>query len=334
MPTPFPQGPTYKKTAKKYTVRTGDTWNSIANQNGVPVNQITGANQGMSLTPGVVVRVPTGGWGATLNQQQFGIQTPFGNFGLPSATSTTPGRGFYRAGSGDLINPAVSLVGRGINAIAGRVNNMIQNWGEPYRAGMGDVQRAGNYPSVYPAAATQTTAQQTGYQPTGWNAIVNQPSPTGAGGGYNLPSGLSQKELNEYSSYVEWAARDPNRTINNYEEYLTAKYSGGGGDFWEYMQGVKQASGGGGYASAKRRNTQQMLSYKDAKSENPSLTYRKWLMRKMGKWKQANTQYSDEEEKTEENIGNAAVQVSGGSSGYGYNYYNKPESFGLVTWRT
>lgn len=392
MPEPIPQGPTYKKKYKTHVVRQGATsWNAIANQYGVPVSALAAANQGASLVPGLVVKIPQENkWGASANEYGVGVQTPFGGFNIPIGgatggvrTNQLGGRGYYRPSQTDWINPVTSLIQKGVNYLGSNVNNVLRSWGDPYRVGMGDVQRANFVPSPqqttaqqfglstgrtlpgYMTASAYTGAESRPYTGTSeattpaqqesgnhqeklpygksYNYSVNTGEIANPGSAaavnygddavYNLSRAMVDGYGYDYGNYLKWASENNIQQPASYYSWRSTQgitRSGQSTQFWEYMQGLQMGQQAGG--SAKRRNTQEMLEYKEAKKNDPSLTYRKWKagIGTAGKRPGHNPYAVNVVEEEEEN-GTPAVQPYISYTG---NRYNAPSSFGLVTWRT
>jgi hypothetical protein len=296
-----------------HRVKMGETLASIAKQYGLKPYQLMNYNpQAKFISAGMSLAIPT-------QQKKSGTGTPPGYTPyVPWAINTTAWKNLPQ----NYMNTVAKKTSLAYNypsttqqaSWGANVWNWLTSGKSPGgSAGVNNITQ----PVTQPAATQQTTQQQAGaYTPTGWNAIVNQPSPATQVSGQDL-SGLSEKELNEYEGYLKWVMNNPERYARyqeagydmSYDAYLNSKYSGGGGDFWEYMQ------------------EHQMGQQKRVKRKKPKpagqvgMGYKAYLKNIHGRGGG----------QTYEEVGVPQQYYSNYYSGYN-NYYS-PTSFGVVTWR-
>ncbi len=356
-----------KKRSKSYTIKTGDTLTSIAKRFRLLDARLAQFNQGVGIIPGNVVTIPgEGGWGATINSDKIGLSTPFGGFSLPmyqSPTASVRSNQFagkrtpvFTPSPNDWINP----VAQGISTLGRKTIDIVENWGTPYRVGMGEVQRYGNYPSTPTNLSSQLPTGRTHPNLMGAPHAPEAIEETAAGGNYQekLPYGksynyaVSTEEIPnpgsaasvkygddavldlsiamhegygyDYGNYLKWASdyniQQP-ASYYNWKSTQGVTRSGQSSQFWEYMQGVKLLNAQTyGSSNSRRRNMKDLLARKRA-----GLTHRQWLGMKPTKKKVV-------EEEPE--VGTEAVQPYISTSGNNYIRYSAPVSMGLVTWRT
>ena len=307
MPVPFPSGPTYKKrNPKYYTIKTGDTLSGIATQMGVDTTVLAQANEGVPVIPGNAFKLPT--------QNTIGIKTS--NENVVGVGSNALSKVMTGVSQKDLTRSST-----GIN----------YNYG-----GATSAPTATNMPDVYNAQLHTSGIEYQDNRMTFFekNGLL-APSVDATYAkvrGINTVNLVNAGYVLSGSTWVLPSTGTGGGTVaTGGQQQYTAQ-----GDYWQYKQDIAlQNAQAYGSPNAQRRNMTDMLEYKGAKKNNPDLTYREWLMRKMGKWKQANIQYPDEEE-TEEETGNAAVQpqYSYSNSYYSSTGRSKPVSGGLITWRT
>lgn len=314
-----PPSPAYNPNRPRiHRVKMGETLASIAKQYGLTAQQLLSYNPRASqITAGVSLSIPYNpqpsaganaimsgirdfgsalgsgvrNWMNSWNNNVSGAINPGQQWGPVQSqgfmTVRSPQGGLMTAQSG--YRPSVAQANPSLGApkyTPTAANNF--NWGAP--------------PATPPASTgISGTEILAGYKPT----AVNNTTAAGAGG-QDL-SRLSQKELNEYSGYLDWVGRDPNRLTRyqqagydmSYESYLNSKYSGGGGDFWGYMQSIQsgnQASPGQPYKQVQKHLAQRFADRNKNYNEVGVPNYNQY----------ANNGYS--------------------------NYYS-PNSFGVVTWR-
>lgn len=145
---------------------------------------------------------------------------------------------------------------------------------------------------------------------------------------YNLAIARISGYGYDYGNYLKWADEQGIQQPASYYDWRSNQgitRSGQSTQFWEYMQGLSTGS------SHYRNTTEEMLNYKEAKQYDPTLTYRKWKMRRYGKGRYIPATEPESEPET----GNIAVQPDMSSyyvSRSGASY-SSPSSFGLISWR-
>ena len=324
MPTPL-----YKRRSKSYNIKTGDTLTSIANRFGLQPSQLAQANSGVGIMPGNAITIPepagTSIWdnisriNTAASKQTISYNYP-GTKPITSAASL----------------PNASTMG--VNQTRQPMAHPLQGYGRP----------AGTAYLNLPSAPRLTTMP---------DVYVNSPHPPG---GYDYRANLlamfeargmpapvidveTAKAFNMNPVTLVQAGYIKVGNTWQYTQSTGAGTTGGGegypqynGAWWEHQQrNVLRNAQAYGSRQADKRNLQDMMAYKEAKRENPGLTYRNWAMMQSGWRKGGKARYADQGAAPEETYGTPAVQTAYSNPYYSSTgRYMSSNSGGLITWRT
>lgn len=334
---PYLPKPNYKR-KKTYTIKMGDTLSSLASRYGVPITQLAQANQGVGITPGNVIVIPT--VETAQNKNTLAYNYPVNNkTKLPTAASLTAsirksqGIG-YGKDRGGLINysylgaptqptktvlPDIYYAQPNAPAIEYQKKRLqaFEEMGIPAPSVNVDVAKI-----IEPNDAVWV---QAGYIKNGDTWVYTRETAGIAGGvkttgNKEAPDWASKKLKYEYENYKQWAEKT-GREVSDFDKYLADKYARGGGDYWGYMQEMQMGQpsgggiGGGGYERNRRQKWQMFKARRLAEQQKhgvggSDIGY-------------ANAEYST-----------TAIQPL-----YNNNYYSMTgrsytSAGGLITWRT
>jgi LysM repeat protein len=307
--TPGYKPPGYKK-PKTYVVRQGDTLGGLATQFGVDATQLMGSNRGVGqLSPGVVLSIP----------EPPGLKQTSSSTGMVrSKQSVGTGDKYYSSSNvlaGQYQQPA-SVSANGGNG---------RDWGgivgqDPYA--IRSAPTTTNMPDTYNAQIHAPGLEYQKQRLAKFEAL-GTPAPTidmdtAKVLGFNDVTLVQAGYIKQGSNWVYTNPSTPNTP--------TTTTTGAQGDYWQYQQDIQM--GQQNYSSAKRRNMKEMLSYKEAKENDPTITRRIWMMRKSGHGKGTYSNTYTEEEET----GTPAVQTYTNTN-YSSTGRSYATSMGLISWR-